>query len=49
MEIDVKPVVPCVHDLNVNFVDNNELQAALASARRAEVKAKEISSEEITQ
>ena len=47
MEIDVKPVVPRVRDLDVNFVDDDELQAALASARRAKIKAKKISPEEI--
>jgi U4/U6.U5 tri-snRNP-associated protein 1 len=47
MEIDVKPVVPRVRDLDVNFVDDDELQAALASSRRAKVKAKKISPEEI--
>jgi len=47
MEIDVKPVVPRVRDLDVNFVDDDDLQAALASARRAKVKAKKYSPEEI--
>jgi hypothetical protein len=49
MEIDVKPVVPRVRDLDVNFVDDDELQAALASARRAKVKTKKVSPEEIAQ
>jgi len=47
MEIDVKPIVPRVRDLDVNFVDDDELQAALASARRAKIKTKKISPEEI--
>jgi len=47
MEIDVKPVLPRVRDLDINFVDDDELQAALASSRRAKVKAKKISPEEI--
>ena len=47
MEIDVKPIVPRVRNLDVNFVDDDELQAALASSRRAKVKAKKISPEEI--
>ena len=47
MEVDVKPVVPRVRDLDVNFVDDDELQAALASARRAKIKTKKISPEEI--
>jgi U4/U6.U5 tri-snRNP-associated protein 1 len=49
MEIDVKPVVPRVRDLDANFVDDDELQAALASARRAKIKTKKISPEEIAQ
>ena len=49
MEIDVQPVVPRVRDLDANFVDDDELQAALASARRAKVKTKKISPEEIAQ
>ena len=47
MEIDVKPIVPRVRDLDVNFVDDDELRAALASSRRAKVKTKKISPEEI--
>ncbi|KAI0300922.1 SART-1 family-domain-containing protein [Russula brevipes] len=47
MEIDEKPVVPRVRDLNVNFVDDDELQAALASSRRAKIKTKKITPEEI--
>ncbi len=49
MEVDVMPVVPRVRDLDVNFVDDDELQAALASARRAKVKTKKISPEDIAQ
>ncbi len=49
MEIDVKPIVPRVRNLDVNFVDDDELQAALASSRQAKVKAKKISLEEIAQ
>ena len=47
MEIDIKPVVPRVRDLDVNFVDDDELQAALASSRRAKIKIKKVSPEEI--
>ncbi len=47
MEVDIKPVLPRVRDLDVNFVDDDELQAALASSRRAKVKAKKFSPEEI--
>jgi U4/U6.U5 tri-snRNP-associated protein 1 len=49
MEIDVQPVVPRVRNLDANFVDDDELQAALASARRAKIKTKKISPEEIAQ
>jgi U4/U6.U5 tri-snRNP-associated protein 1 len=49
MEIDVKPVVPRVRDLDANFVDDDELQAALANTRRAKIKSKKISPEEIAQ
>ena len=49
MEIDVQPVVPRVRNLDANFVDDDELQAALASARRAKIKMKKISPEEIAQ
>jgi hypothetical protein len=47
MEIDIKPAVPRVRDLDVNFVDDDELQAALASSRRAKIKIKKVSPEEI--
>ncbi|KAI9439970.1 SART-1 protein [Lactarius indigo] len=47
MEIDIKPSVPRLRDLDVNFVDDDELQAALASSRRAKIKVKKISPEEI--
>ena len=49
MEIDVKPIVPCVCNLDVNFVDDDELQAALASSHQAKVKVKKISPEKIAQ
>jgi len=47
MEIDMKPIVPRVRDLDVNFVDDDELQAALASSRRAKIKTKKFTPEEI--
>lgn len=47
MEIDIKPAVPRVRDLDVNFVDDDELQAALANSRRAKIKVKKVSPEEI--
>ncbi|KAI0264420.1 SART-1 family-domain-containing protein [Gloeopeniophorella convolvens] len=47
MEVDVKPVAPRVRDLDVNFVDDDELQTALARSRRAKIKTKKVSPEEI--
>ncbi|KAF8656215.1 hypothetical protein AX16_002651 [Volvariella volvacea WC 439] len=47
MEVDQKPIV---RDLNVNFVDDDELQAALARSRRAKLqKAKKLTPEELAQ
>lgn len=48
MEIDEKPVVPRPRELDANFVDDDELQAALARSRRAKLhKPKKLSPEEI--
>ncbi|KAF9238499.1 SART-1 family-domain-containing protein [Melanogaster broomeanus] len=48
MEIDEKPVVPRPRELDANFVDDDELQAALTRQRRAKIhKAKKLSPEEI--
>ncbi|KAN0092738.1 SART-1 family domain containing protein [Tylopilus felleus] len=48
MEVDEKPVVPRTRELDANFVDDDELQAALARQRRATIhKAKKLSPEEI--
>jgi U4/U6.U5 tri-snRNP-associated protein 1 len=48
MTIDEKPIVPRVRDLDTNFVDDDDLQAALARSRRAKTrKAKKVSPEEI--
>jgi U4/U6.U5 tri-snRNP-associated protein 1 len=48
MEIDEKPIVPRARDLDTNFVDDDELQAALARSRRAKIhKQKKVSPEEI--
>ncbi|KAH7884745.1 SART-1 family-domain-containing protein [Phlebopus sp. FC_14] len=48
MEVDKKPVVPRPRELDANFVDDDELQAALARTRRAKVhKTKKVSPEEI--
>lgn len=47
MDVDVRPV-PIARDLNANFVDDDDLQAALARSRRAKVmKPKKISPEEL--
>ena len=46
MEVDSTPI-PVERDLNVNFVDDDELQAALARSRRVKIKAKKVSPEEI--
>jgi U4/U6.U5 tri-snRNP-associated protein 1 len=50
MEIDEKPIIPIQRerDLNANFVDDDELQAALARSRRAKLtKSKKLSPEEL--
>lgn len=48
MEVDEKPVVPRPRELDANFVDDDELQAALARSRRAKLhKHKKLSPEEI--
>lgn len=47
MEVDQKPVVPMQRDLDANFVDDDELQAALARTRRSKIKTKKVSPEEI--
>jgi U4/U6.U5 tri-snRNP-associated protein 1 len=48
MEVDEKPVVPRTRDLDTNFVDDDELQAALTRSRRAKIhKQKKLSPEEI--
>ncbi|TFK47784.1 SART-1 protein [Heliocybe sulcata] len=53
MDIDEKPIVPRPRTLNLedaNFVDDDELQSALARSRRAKIKkAKKLSPEEIAQ
>ncbi|EAU85380.2 hypothetical protein CC1G_07074 [Coprinopsis cinerea okayama7 len=47
MDVDVKPV-PIERDLNANFVDDDDLQAALARSRKAKLaKAKRLSPEEL--
>lgn len=48
MEVDEKPIVRRTRELDVNFVDDDELQAALARQRRAKIhKATKLSPEEI--
>lgn len=50
MDVDQKPIVPRVRDLDANFVDDDELQAALARSRRAKLhKAKKVTPEELAQ
>ncbi|KAF9048740.1 SART-1 family-domain-containing protein [Panaeolus papilionaceus] len=47
MDVD-QPIVPRVRDLDANFVDDDELQAALARSRKAKLhKTKKISPEEL--
>lgn len=47
MEVDSKPVIRA-RDLNANFVDDDDLQAALARARRAKIaKPRKLTAEEI--
>ncbi|RXW25546.1 hypothetical protein EST38_g317 [Candolleomyces aberdarensis] len=49
MDVDAKPV-PIERDLNANFVDDDDLQAALARSRRAKVmKPKKLTPEELAQ
>jgi U4/U6.U5 tri-snRNP-associated protein 1 len=48
MSVDTKPVAPVPRDLDVNFVDDDELQAALSRSRQAKLrKVKKVSPEEI--
>ena len=48
MQVDEKPIIPRPRNLDANFVDDDELQAALARSRRAKLqKPKKLSPEEI--
>ena len=48
MQVDEKPIVPRQRNLDSNFVDDDELQAALARSRRAKLKKpKKLSPEEL--
>ena len=50
MQVDEKSIVPRPRNLDSNFVDDDELQAALARSRRAKLqKPKKLSPEEIAQ
>ena len=41
MDVDVKPLAP-VRNLDANFVDDDDLQASLARARRAKTMRKPV-------
>jgi U4/U6.U5 tri-snRNP-associated protein 1 len=48
IQVDESTIVPRVRDLDTNFVDDDELQAALARSRKAKLhKAKKISPDEL--
>ncbi|KAG6817334.1 hypothetical protein H0H87_009932 [Tephrocybe sp. NHM501043] len=48
MDVDQKPIVPRVRDLDTNFVDDDDLQAALARSRKAKLhKAKKLTPEQL--
>lgn len=50
MQVDEKSIIPRQRDLDANFVDDDELQAALARSRRAKLqKRKKVSPEELAQ
>ncbi|KAF8071950.1 SART-1 family-domain-containing protein [Lyophyllum atratum] len=50
MDVDQKPIVPRVRDLDTNFIDDDDLQAALARSRRAKLhKAKKLTPEQLAQ
>lgn len=38
MDVDSKPIVPRERDLDANFVDDDELQAALTRTRKAKLR-----------
>lgn len=47
MDVD-QPVVPQIRNLDANFVDDDDLQAALARSRKAKLhKARKLSPEEL--
>ncbi|KAL0954550.1 hypothetical protein HGRIS_003516 [Hohenbuehelia grisea] len=48
MDVEEKPIIPRPRDLDSNFVDDDELQAALARSRKAKIrKAKKLSPEDL--
>ncbi len=48
MDVDQKPIIPRLRELDVNFVDDDELQAALARSRKTKLrKATKLSPEEL--
>ncbi|KAG6820951.1 hypothetical protein H0H93_009187 [Arthromyces matolae] len=48
MDVDQKPIVPRVRDLDTNFVDDDDLQAALARSRKAKLhKANKMTPEQL--
>jgi SART-1 family. len=48
MNVDQKPIAPRPRDLDTNFVDDDELQAALARSRKAKLhKAKKLTPEQL--
>ena len=48
MQVDEKPIIPEARDLDVNFVDDDDLQAVLARSRRAKLrKPQKLSAEEV--
>ncbi|KAG6842300.1 hypothetical protein C0991_010588 [Blastosporella zonata] len=50
MDVDQKPIVPRVRDLDTNFVDDDDLQAALARSRKAKLhKTKKLTPEQLAQ
>ncbi|KAF7316824.1 hypothetical protein HMN09_00415500 [Mycena chlorophos] len=50
MEVDQKPIVPRARNLDANFVDDDELQAALARSRKAKLhKANKMTPEQLAQ
>lgn len=50
MDVDQKPTIPRARDLDTNFVDDDDLQAALARSRKAKLhKAKKQTPEQLAQ